>query len=243
MDDLLSCRLSGVPVTDFAGFLERVKGVVPLESLKASWLIYGDGFRQGRLRTFVKRVFDVVVSALLLLLAAPVMLLAALAVILESPGPAIYRQQRVGRLGATFEILKFRSMRLDAERDGTPRWAAAKDTRVTWVGRFLRRSRIDELPQLLNVLKGEMSFVGPRPERPYFVSRLGQQIPFYQLRLGLKPGITGWAQVRHHYTASVEDTAKKLEFDLYYVKNHSLFLDLVILVETVRVVVLGEGAV
>jgi sugar transferase (PEP-CTERM system associated) len=242
MDDLLACRLSGVPVTNLVGFMERVKGIVPLESLKASWLIYGDGFRQGRVRSFIKRAFDVVVSATLLVLAAPVMVLAAIAIMLESPGPVIYRQQRVGRAGLTFDVLKFRSMRVDAEGDGTPRWAATNDDRVTWVGRLLRRARIDELPQLVNVLKGEMSFVGPRPERPYFVAQLGQSIPFYALRLSVKPGITGWAQVRHAYCASVEDTAKKLEYDLYYVKNHSLFLDLVILLETVRVVLFGEGA-
>jgi sugar transferase (PEP-CTERM system associated) len=242
MDDLLACRLSGVPVTNLVGFMERAKGIVPLESLKASWLIYGDGFRQGRVRSFIKRAFDVVVSATLLVLAAPVMVLAAIAIMLESPGPVIYRQQRVGRAGLTFDVLKFRSMRVDAEGDGTPRWAATNDDRVTWVGRLLRRARIDELPQLVNVLKGEMSFVGPRPERPYFVAQLGQSIPFYALRLSVKPGITGWAQVRHAYCASVEDTAKKLEYDLYYVKNHSLFLDLVILLETVRVVLFGEGA-
>ncbi|MFO1362564.1 MAG: TIGR03013 family XrtA/PEP-CTERM system glycosyltransferase [Burkholderiales bacterium] len=242
MDDLLSCRLSGVRVTNLVGFMERVKGIVPLESLKASWLIYGDGFRQGRLRAIVKRAFDVVVSAALLAAAAPVMVLAALAVLWESPGPVIYRQTRVGRAGATFELLKFRSMRADAEGDGRPRWATANDDRVTFVGRLLRRTRIDELPQLINVLKGEMSFVGPRPERPYFVAQLGESIPFYALRLSMKPGITGWAQVRHVYTASVEDTAKKLEYDLYYVKNHSLFLDLMILFETVRVVLFGEGA-
>jgi exopolysaccharide biosynthesis polyprenyl glycosylphosphotransferase len=197
---------------------------------------------EGRARTFIKRAFDLVVSATLLVLAAPVMLLAAIAVMLESPGPVVYRQQRVGRAGATFDVLKFRSMRADAEGDGKPRWAAANDTRVTRVGRLLRRSRIDELPQLFNVLKGEMSFVGPRPERLYFVAQLGEAIPFYALRLGVKLGITGWAQVRHAYTASVEDTARKLEYDLYYVKNHSLLLDLVILLETVRVVLFGEGA-
>jgi sugar transferase (PEP-CTERM system associated) len=242
MDDLLACRLSGVPVTSLVGFLERVKGVVPLESLKASWLIYGDGFRQGRIRAFIKRAFDVVVSATLLVLTAPIMVLTAAGIMLESAGPVIYRQQRVGRAGVTFDVLKFRSMHLDAEGDGTPRWAAANDNRVTWVGRIIRRARIDELPQLLNVLKGEMSFVGPRPERPYFVAQLGESIPFYALRLSVKPGITGWAQVRHQYCASVEDTARKLEYDLYYVKNHSLFLDLVILIETVRVVLFGEGA-
>ena len=242
MDELLQCRLDGIQVSDLADFLERVRGVVPLGSFKASWLIYGDGFRQGRVRTWVKRAFDVVVSATLLALTAPLMLLAALAVKLESHGPVIYRQQRVGRAGHPFDVLKFRSMVANAERDGRPQWAAANDVRITRIGRIMRRTRIDELPQLINVLRGEMSFVGPRPERPYFVEQLSESIPFYGLRHSVQPGITGWAQVRYTYSASVEDAAKKLEYDLYYVKNHSLFLDIVILLETVRVVLFGEGA-
>ena len=239
---LLDCRLGGVRVTDLAGFYERVHGEVPVDTLKASWLIYGDGFRQDWLRTCVKRGFDIVVSLVLLVLALPAMALTALAIFVESGGPFIYRQERVGRSGATFTLLKFRSMTVDAEKDGQARWANANDSRVTAVGRFIRRTRIDELPQLWNVLKGEMSFVGPRPERPCFVSDLSKTIPFYGVRHSVKPGITGWAQVRYSYAASVADTARKLRFDLYYVKNHSLFLDLLILVETVRVVLFGEGA-
>ena len=241
IDDLLVARLDGVKVTEVADFLERVRGAVALGSFKASWLVYGEGFSQGRIRTIVKRLFDIFVSASMLALVAPVMLLTALAIRLESKGGVVYRQQRVGRAGDCFDVLKFRSMCQDAESDGKPRWAAAGDARVTRIGRFIRRTRIDELPQLLNVLKGEMSFVGPRPERPFFVEQLQRDIPFYSLRHSVKPGITGWAQVRYAYGATVEDAAKKLEYDLYYVKNHTLFLDLMILLETVRVVVFGEG--
>jgi sugar transferase (PEP-CTERM system associated) len=242
MAELIECRVSGVPVTDLAGIYERVRGEVPLESLKASWLIYGQGFEQSGLRSFIKRTFDLTVSAALLILALPVMLVTAVVIRFESPGPVIYRQERVGRGGRRFTCLKFRSMRNDAEQDGVPRWAIESDPRVTRIGLFIRKSRIDELPQLVNVLRGEMSFVGPRPERPGFVDELKQTIPYYDLRHSVKPGVTGWAQVRYSYGASVEDARKKLQFDLYYVKNHSLFLDLLILVETVRVVLFREGA-
>jgi sugar transferase (PEP-CTERM system associated) len=240
--ELLECRISGIPVTDLAGFYERVRGEVPVESLKASWLIYGQGFAQDGLRTVVKRAFDIVASTTLLVLASPVMLFAAVAIFLESGLPIIYRQERVGRGGRTFMCLKFRSMRTDAEKDGVARWAAAGDPRVTRVGRIMRKTRIDELPQLINVLRGDMSLVGPRPERPCFVAQLKEKIRFYDVRHSVKPGLTGWAQVRYSYGASVEDASKKLEYDLYYVKNHSLFLDLLILVETVRVVLFREGA-
>jgi sugar transferase (PEP-CTERM system associated) len=242
LNDLVDCRVSGIPITDLAGVYERVRGEVPLESLKASWLIYGQGFAQSGVRSTVKRVFDLLVSIVLLVVALPVMVLTALAIRLESAGPVIYRQERVGRGGRPFTCLKFRSMRIDAEPDGVARWAIESDPRVTRVGRFIRRSRIDELPQLINVIRGDMSFVGPRPERPSFVNELKQTIPYYELRHSVKPGITGWAQVRYSYGASVEDARKKLQFDLYYVKNHSLFLDLLILVETVRVVIFREGA-
>ncbi len=239
---LLDCRLRGVQVTDLARFFERVHGQVPIESLKISWLIYGKGYRQSWLRAVVKRVFDITVSACLLVLTAPVMAMAAALVALDSQGPVIYRQERVGRGGRTFTVLKFRSMAHDAEKDGKPCWASVNDARVTRVGRLLRRLRIDELPQLINVIKGEMSFVGPRPERPEFVATLTEQIPFYAVRHSVKPGLTGWAQVRYSYGATIEQSLKKLEYDLYYVKNHSLYLDLVILLQTVRVVLVGEGA-
>jgi sugar transferase (PEP-CTERM system associated) len=242
LEQLLSCRVSGVRVTDLAGFFERVRGEVPIDSLKASWLIYGDGFRQGGSRDLVKRMFDLLAALFLLAVTAPIVLLAALAIVLESGFPIIYRQERVGARGKTFMLLKFRSMISNAEPDGEARWAAVNDARVTRVGRVLRRLRIDELPQLVNVLTGEMSFVGPRPERPRFVEQLTEKVPFYGVRHSVKPGITGWAQVRCCYGASVEDATRKLQFDLFYVKNHTFFLDVLILLETVRVVLFAEGS-
>ena len=242
LSELLACRLMGIRVLDQLTFHEREQGLIKLEHLRTSWLVYGSGFDQGRLRAAVKRAFDVAAAMTLVVAASPAMLAAALAIRLESKGPILFRQERVRDGGAPFMMLKFRSMRQDAERDGTPKWASATDDRITRVGRIIRRLRIDELPQLLNVVKGDMSFVGPRPERPYFVAQLCQKIPYYELRHNVRPGITGWAQVRMQYGASVEDAKAKLEYDLYYVKNHSLFLDLMILLETVQVVLLGKGA-
>ena len=242
MDQLLACRIGGVPVLDLAAFFERTKGEVRTDSLKASWLVYGHGFVQGALRTAIKRDFDILVSLLLLLVAFPIMLLAALAIKLDSRGPILYRQERVGHRGRSFMCLKFRSMSVDAEKDGVARWATKNDSRVTRVGAFIRKCRIDELPQLISVLRGEMSLVGPRPERPSFVRQLQAEIPFYDIRHSVKPGVTGWAQVRYSYGASIEDARRKHQFDLYYVKNHSLFLDLLVLVETVSVVLFREGA-
>jgi sugar transferase (PEP-CTERM system associated) len=242
MDQLLTCRTRGTKILDLAAFYERSHAEVPVDSLKASWLVYGDGFVQGPLRRFAKRSFDILASTVLLVLASPVMLLAALAIKLDSRGPVFYRQERVGLGGRSFYCVKFRSMRTDAESDGVARWASKNDSRVTRVGAFMRKTRIDELPQLITVLKGEMSIVGPRPERPEFVAQLSEQIPFYHLRHGVKPGVTGWAQVRYTYGASVEDARKKHQFDLYYLKNNSIWLDLQILVETVTVVMFREGA-
>ncbi|PXW94122.1 sugar transferase (PEP-CTERM system associated)/exopolysaccharide biosynthesis polyprenyl glycosylphosphotransferase [Sphaerotilus hippei] len=242
MEQLLECRISGVPILDLAGFYERTRAEVPVDSLKASWLIYGDGFAQGRLRAATKRLFDVVSSSVLLLLASPVMLLTALAIRLDSRGPVLYQQERVGMAGEGFMCIKFRSMRTDAEKDGVARWATKNDSRITRVGEFIRKTRIDELPQLFSVLRGEMSMVGPRPERPSFVAQLKEQIPFYDVRHTVKPGLTGWAQVRYAYGASLEDARRKHQFDLYYVKNNSLLLDLQVLIETVSVVLFREGA-
>jgi sugar transferase (PEP-CTERM system associated) len=242
MDQLLTCRTRGIKILDLAAFYERSHAEVPVDSLKASWLVYGDGFVQGPARRLAKRTFDVVSSALLLAVASPVMLLTALAIKLDSRGPVFYRQERVGLGGRSFECVKFRSMCTDAESDGVARWATKNDSRVTRVGAFLRKTRIDELPQLISVLKGEMSIVGPRPERPEFVAKLKTQIPFYDLRHGVKPGVTGWAQVRYSYGASIEDARKKHQFDLYYLKNNTLLLDLQILIETVTVVLFREGA-
>jgi sugar transferase (PEP-CTERM system associated) len=241
MDQLLACRIRGIPVIDLAGFYERAKSEVPIDSLKASWLVYGHGFAQGTVQRLVKRTFDILCSGVLLILTSPVMLLAVLAIRLDSPGPIIYRQERVGKGGRGFMCLKFRSMRLDAERDGVARWAAKNDSRVTRVGAFIRKTRIDELPQLVSVLKGQMSLVGPRPERPSFVAQLREQIPFYDVRHSVKPGVTGWAQVRYSYGSTLEDARRKHQFDLYYVKNNSLFLDILVLIETVSVVLFREG--
>lgn len=242
LKQLLDCKLTGVKILDLSSFYERVRGQVRIDTLKASWLIYGEGFRQGLLRSFVKRVFDIAVSLILLTLAAPVMLVAAAAIVFESGFPVFYTQERVGRGGRVFRVIKFRSMRTDAEKDGKPRWASKSDDRVTRVGKIIRKCRIDELPQLLNVLRGEMSLVGPRPERPYFVDQLSKDVPYFAVRHSVKPGLTGWAQVRYQYGSSVDDAVQKLQYDLYYVKNHTLFLDVLILAETVRVVLTGEGA-
>ncbi|WP_284155296.1 TIGR03013 family XrtA/PEP-CTERM system glycosyltransferase [Sulfuricystis multivorans] len=240
--ELLDCRLSGVLVLDMSSHFERMLGQIRLDALRAGWLIFGDGFRQGPVRTVVKRIFDIVAATILLILFSPLMLLTALAIMIEDGFPILYRQERVGLSGRLFNVIKFRSMKKDAEKDGTPRWASKNDTRVTKVGRIIRKLRIDELPQLFSVLKGDMSMVGPRPERAYFVDQLTKEIPFYAVRHSVKPGVTGWAQVRYQYGASVDDAAQKLQYDLYYVKNHSLLLDLVILFETVGVVVGGKGA-
>jgi sugar transferase (PEP-CTERM system associated) len=242
LNELLDCKLAGMRVLDLSSYFERALGQVRLDSLRASWLIFGDGFRQGVLRTVVKRLFDIVAASVLIVLALPLMLITAILIALEGGFPVLYQQERVGQGGRIFRVTKFRSMRTDAELDGKPRWAASNDDRVTRVGRVIRRYRIDELPQLFNVLKGDMSLVGPRPERPFFVDQLTREIPFYAARHSIKPGLTGWAQVRYHYGATLDDAAEKLQFDLYYVKNHSLFLDLVILFETVVVVITGEGA-
>jgi sugar transferase (PEP-CTERM system associated) len=239
---LLDCKLGGVKVYDINTHFEKTLGQIRVDYVNAGWLIFGDGFNQGALRTFVKRVFDIVCASVLIILSTPIMLVTAVVIALESRGPVLYRQERVGFGGKPFKVVKFRSMRTDAEKDGKPRWATTNDNRVTRVGQFIRRVRIDELPQLFNVLRGEMSLVGPRPERPYFVEQLTQEIPYFAVRHSVKPGVTGWAQVRYQYGATVEDSMEKLQYDLYYVKNHTLFLDMVVLFETVGVVLTGKGA-
>jgi sugar transferase (PEP-CTERM system associated) len=242
MQDLLECKLEGISIVDLPTFFERETGLIQLMTLSKSWLVYSEGFYSGFRRRLLKHAFDVGVSAIVLIVTLPVMLAAALAILLETGKPILYRQKRVGENGKAFEILKFRSMRVDAEKDGVARWARKDDDRVTRVGRFLRLTRIDELPQLVNVLRGDMSFVGPRPERPPFVTEISRNVPAYATRHSVKPGITGWAQIRYPYGASVEDAKQKLQFDLYYVKNHSLFLDLVIMFQTAQVVLFGKGA-
>jgi len=241
LDQLLDCRLAGTRVLGLSSYFERTMGQVRLDSLRASWLIFGEGFRQGLLRTILKRGFDIIAAALLLALFWPLMLLCAALILLDNGLPILYRQERTGKAGRPFTLYKFRSMRRDAEGDGNPRWASLNDARVTRLGAVLRRFRLDELPQLYNVLRGDMSLVGPRPERPHFVSELSRQIPFYNARHSVKPGLTGWAQVRYRYGESVNDAARKLEYDLYYVKNHTLFLDFIILFRTVAVVLTGTG--
>lgn len=242
LKDLLRIKTAGVHVNDFSSFLERETGRVDLDTVNPSWLIFSDGFSSGRaLYSVVKRLFDLTASALLLAFTAPLILLFALLVKLDSRGPAFFRQTRVGLYGENFSLIKLRSMRIDAEAAGA-QWASENDPRVTRIGRLIRKLRIDELPQTWSVLKGEMSFVGPRPERPEFVADLEEHLPYYAERHMVKPGITGWAQINYPYGASIEDSRQKLEYDLYYAKNYTPFLDLLIILQTLRVVLWHEGA-
>ncbi|RYE04525.1 MAG: TIGR03013 family PEP-CTERM/XrtA system glycosyltransferase [Sphingomonadales bacterium] len=243
LKDLLRIKTTGVHVNEISTFLERETGRVDLASVNPSWLIFSDGFSSGRmLSSAFKRLFDITASLILLSLMLPVILLTAIAVKLESKGPAFYRQRRVGLFGQGFDVIKLRSMRQDAEVGGNAVWAEKNDPRITRVGSIIRKLRIDELPQCWSVLKGEMSFVGPRPERPQFVEDLETQLPYYAERHMVKPGITGWAQINYPYGASIEDSRQKLEYDLYYAKNYSPFLDLLILLQTARVVLFPDGA-
>ena len=243
LGDLLRIKTTGVHVNEISTFLERETGRVDLDSVNPSWLIFSDGFSAGRrLSSIAKRLFDVIASSILLLLTGPMILLAALLVKLDSKGPAFYRQQRIGLYGEEFWIVKLRTMRQDAELSGQAVWAEKDDPRITRLGYWLRKLRIDELPQTWTVLKGEMSFVGPRPERRQFVEDLEQHLRYYAERHMVKPGITGWAQINYPYGASIEDARNKLEYDLYYAKNYTPFLDLLILIQTLRVVLWPEGA-
>ncbi|MEJ2409734.1 MAG: TIGR03013 family PEP-CTERM/XrtA system glycosyltransferase [Novosphingobium sp.] len=242
LKDLLRMKTEGLHINEFSSFLERETGRVDLDTVNPSWLIFSDGFSSGRaISSAAKRVFDIVASALLLALTAPVIVLFALLVKIDSRGPAFYRQSRVGLFGEPFDVIKLRSMRTDAEAAGA-RYAEKNDPRVTRVGKFIRKVRIDELPQAWTVLKGEMSFVGPRPERPEFVADLEDRLPYYAERHMVKPGITGWAQINYPYGASLEDSRNKLEYDLYYAKNYTPFLDFLIILQTLRVVLWSEGA-
>lgn len=241
---LLECRLAGMEVTELLTFLERETGRVRIDVMNPSWMIFGEGFRRDPLRLFSSRALDLVASGLLVALSLPVMLFTMLAIKLEDGwrAPIFYGQARVGLGGQTFTVLKFRSMRTDAERDGQAQWAQKSDPRVTRVGNVIRKLRIDELPQIFNVLTGHMSFVGPRPERPQFVAELAQKIPYYVQRHCVKPGITGWAQLCYPYGSSEQDALEKLQYDLYYIKNNTLLFDLAILVQTAEVVFMGKGA-
>jgi sugar transferase (PEP-CTERM system associated) len=240
--DLVRLRTTGVHVNEVSTFIERETGRIDLRSVNPSWLIYSDGFSSGRrLSTLAKRVFDIGASGLLLIIALPLIILGAIAVKLDSKGPAFFRQRRVGLYGSEFELLKLRSMRTDAEAGGAV-WAQKNDPRVTRIGRFIRLTRIDELPQVWSVLRGDMSFVGPRPERPEFVTDLEEKLTYYAERHMVKPGITGWAQINYPYGASLQDARAKLEYDLYYAKNYTPFLDVLILLQTLRVVLWPDGA-
>jgi len=243
VDELLDCKISGIEIVDLLSFYEREKAYLDLENLHPSWMVFSDGFSQSGFRTFVKRFVDIIASFSLLLFTLPVMLLTAIAICIESgiKAPIFYRQVRVGENNQNFNVLKFRSMRTDAEKQGI-QCAKENDDRITTVGRFIRKYRIDELPQIFNVFKGDMSFVGPRPERPNFVGDYEKAIPFYPERHRVKPGITGWAQLCYPYGANEYDAIQKLQYDLYYVKNYSLFLDLTIILHTVEVVLWGKGA-
>ncbi len=242
-NDLIRVKTTGVHVNELTSFLERETGRVDLDTVNPSWLIFSDGFSSGRrLSSFAKRIFDILASLALLVIAAPLILIGAIIVKLESKGPAFFRQTRVGLYGEPFELIKLRSMRQDAEVNGEAVWAQKNDPRITRVGKFIRMTRIDELPQAWSVLKGDMSFVGPRPERPEFVTDLETKLNYYAERHMVKPGITGWAQINYPYGASLEDARHKLEYDLYYAKNYTPFLDVLILLQTFRVVLWPEGA-
>ena len=239
--DVLSCKLSGIEVVDAPSFYEEMTGKLLLENLRPSWIIFSDGFRMTSAMRFYKRLFDIMAAAFGLLVALPVLPLLALAIMLDSGGPILFKQTRVGMREKPFELLKFRTMRKDAESGTGAVWAQKDDQRVTSIGKVLRKVRLDELPQLWNVLKGDMSLIGPRPERPEFVEKLKQIIPYYSERHFVKPGITGWAQIKYRYGASVEDAIEKLKFDLFYIKNISPLLDLLIVLETIKVVLFGRG--
>ncbi len=244
VDEILDCKMSGFPVLDLLTFFEKENACIKIDLLHPSWIIFSTGFQMGVGGLYGKRLFDMLMGLLLLTAFAPIMVLVAVASIIESKGrdPVLFRQVRVGQNGTLFQLYKFRSMRVDAEADGVARWATENDTRITPLGGFLRKTRLDELPQIFNVIKGQMSLVGPRPERPEFVDQLSKVIPFYGERHRVKPGVTGWAQMLYPYGASVEDAKHKLEYDLYYVKHAGVFLDLIILLQTVEVVLLGKGA-
>ena len=239
--ELLSCKLAGVPIEDGISFYEGLAGKIIVEKVNPAWLIFAEGFKKGRIVAFSKRTIDIFFSLFGLLVTFPVTLISAIIVKLESPGGIFYFQERVGEKGKVFNVIKFRSMRADAEKDG-PVWAMKNDMRVTRFGAFIRKARIDEIPQMWNVLKGEMSFVGPRPERPVFVKELNTKIPYYSLRHSVKPGITGWAQICYPYGASEEDALRKLEYDLYYIKNMTFQMDLWIIFQTIKTVLFQKGS-
>jgi sugar transferase (PEP-CTERM system associated) len=242
VQDMLALRVGGYQVVEWPGFFEKLSGRIPIDSLAPSFFIFNEGFRKSRILLLIRRVLSAIVAAVFLVLLLPVFLVVAVFIKFDSSGRVLYSQVRVGQHNIPIRIYKFRSMRNDAEKNGDAVWAVENDPRITRVGRFLRKTRIDELPQLFNVLIGELEFVGPRPERPEFVEKLQSLIPFYTLRHTVKPGITGWAQVMFHYGSSIEESKEKLQYDLFYIKNMSLKLDLLILFHTFKIVILGRGA-
>lgn len=239
---LLKLKLQGIRIDDGISFYERITGKILVQNVGPGWLIFAEGFGKHRFSQIAKRILDILASAIGLVLASPVIAIFLILIPLDSRGPAFFRQERVGEGEKVFTLVKFRSMRVDAEEKTGPVWATDKDDRVSRIGRFIRTTRIDEIPQMLNVLKGDMSFVGPRPERPFFVEQLMEAIPYYGLRFAVKPGITGWAQIRYPYGATEEDALEKLQFDLFYIKNVSILLDMTIILETIKVVLSGKGA-
>ena len=242
LEDLLECKMQGIAILQSPEFYERQLGKIRLDSVNPGNMVFAEGYTQAILRRTEKRVVDILIASFLMVVTLPVSFLVAVAILLDGGGPILYRQERVGLKGKPFTVLKFRSMRTDAEQDGVAVWADSADSRVTRIGSILRKFRLDEIPQLFNVLKGDMSFVGPRPERPQFVAELSDVIPYYQLRHYVKPGLTGWAQVCYPYGASINDAREKLQYDLYYLKNYSLFLDLNVILLTVQVILWGKGA-
>jgi len=239
---ILDCKLRGIRIEDWPAFYEKLTGKIIVQNLRPSWLVFSEGFKRTAVTRMAKHVVDLALATLFLVIGWPIFVLVALAIRLDSPGPIFFRQERVGEQGRPFTLLKFRTMVQDAELRTGPVWAADDDPRITRVGRWLRKTRLDEFPQIWNVFKGEMSFIGPRPERPHFVVQLQEKIPYYAERHSVKPGITGWAQVRCPYAATIEDSEEKLQYDLYYVKNMSSLLDIDILLSTIRVVLFGRGA-
>jgi sugar transferase (PEP-CTERM system associated) len=242
MQELLDLRMHGVKIEEAASWLERISGKIEVENLYPSWLVFGKGFRRGTIFQMVRRGVSILISMIGLILALPLLPVIALAIRLDSEGPVLYKQTRVGKGGRTFNVVKFRTMRTDAEALSGPQWAGDNDPRVTRVGRFLRSSRLDEIPQLWCVLRGDMAFVGPRPERPEFVEWLSREIPYYSVRHMVRPGLTGWAQVKYKYGSTVEDAREKLQYDLFYIKNASIGLDLLIMFQTIKTVILSRGA-
>jgi sugar transferase (PEP-CTERM system associated) len=242
MRELLDLRLKGVKVEEATSWLEKMSGKIEVENLYPSWLIFADGFRRSSMFILVRRLLSIVISLTGLVLSAPLWPLVMLMVKLDSPGPVFYSQRRVGKGNSIFHVIKFRTMRQDAEAKSGPQWAGANDPRITRVGKFLRSSRLDEIPQLWCVLKGDMAFVGPRPERPEFVESLTKEIPFYSVRHMVRPGLTGWAQIKYKYGSTVADAREKLQFDLFYIKNASIGLDLLIMFQTIKTVLLRRGA-